>query len=55
MERDARYTPAALKAAQALLYLGRTGEALALAQTVLAREPQNGEAFNVVVATRSRP
>ena len=55
MERDARYTPAALSAAQALLHLGRTTEALALAQTVLAREPKNPAALALVAAVKGRP
>jgi hypothetical protein len=47
MERDSAYTPAILKAAQASLNLGRSSEALALAQTVLARDPRNPEALSI--------
>jgi len=55
MERDASFTPAALSAAQALLRLGRTSEALPLVQTVLAREPRNAEALALANVIRSRP
>ena len=47
MDRDPGYTPAAVKAAQATLGLGRASEALALAQGVLAREPRNADALAV--------
>ena len=59
MERDAGYTPAAVKAAQATLSLGRASEALTLAQAVLAREPRNPDALAVAeraaTVLRSRP
>jgi len=47
IELDAGYTPAVLKAAEASLHLGRAGEALALAQSVLARDPRNAEALAI--------
>ena len=59
MELDPGYTPAVLKAAQASLNLGRSRDALGLAQAVLAREPQNADALHVsgqaAAALRSRP
>jgi spermidine synthase len=56
MDRDAGYTPATIDAAQAMLHLGRTTEAVALAQTVLAREPKNADALALVAAAaRIRP
>ena len=47
MELNAEYMPAVLMAAEASLKLGRAGDALAFAQRVLAREPQNADALFV--------
>jgi spermidine synthase len=59
MDLNPGYTPAVLKAAQASLNVGRSSEALILAQTVLARDPQNADALLVAgqasTALRSRP
>ena len=55
LELDPDYTPAALKAAQASLHIGRTSDALAFAQRVLAKEPQNPEALGIAAGVRNRP
>ena len=47
MELKADYMPPVLMAAEASLRLGRSGDALAFARTVLAREPQNADALLV--------
>jgi tetratricopeptide (TPR) repeat protein len=47
VELNAGYMPAVLKSAQASLNLGRPSDALAFAQTVLAREPRNADALFV--------
>jgi spermidine synthase len=54
MERNADYTPPIVKAAQASLILGRTSDALALANTVLEREPRNAEALAVAEQAKRR-
>jgi tetratricopeptide (TPR) repeat protein len=56
---DAGYTPAALKAAEAALHVGRSSEALAFVQAVLAREPGNADALRLAgqasTVPRNRP
>ena len=47
MELNADYMPPVLMAAEASLRLGRASDALAFAQTVLSREPQNADALFV--------
>ena len=47
MELNADYMPAVLMTALASLKLGRASDALTLAQTVIAREPRNADAFFV--------
>ena len=54
LELDPDYTPAALKAAQASLHIGRPSDALAFAQRVLAKEPQHPEALGIAAGVRNR-
>jgi spermidine synthase len=54
MDRDPTYTPATIKAAEVLLHLGRAPEAVALAQTVLDRDPKNPEALSIVQVGKTR-